>query len=894
MRLKIFIWIVIFFFGELNILFAQEFFTQNYENNIVDISVSEKKVVFYNLVGSTQDLKKTDIKISLPEGFKLLTNTSTIDSLKIGELKKLFFTISVDPNTPFGSYSLEIQLINKEQVIAKYDLFLNLKKNRSLEVIPIEKPDKLSQKSQEEIKYLVKNTGNTPEKISISSRSGVVSGKTNILLLAGESTVVSTINDLPLSNQDIKLVSFDLSCKLDDLEKPFVTVFTVPMMSFTTAKNDPYQRFPVQSSLVYNQFNSSSENMGAFFFDINGKGFLDSKNKHLVEFIARGPNRFNIPRFGSIDQYFVGYETGNWRVDLGDKMFKNSELTESSRFAKGAQIKRKIGDNEISAFYLKPRFIKTIKNEFGANLTHTFSDNFKSELIYMHKYHTENDTDYSTNFLAFVSNLVKNRYNAKMEMSLSKTGNLVSAGAFYNSNFELEKFKMYTNIIFTGKNYFGFYNNSLQLSNSTFYNLNKKITLGFSKNISQLNPSLDSFYYTVSPFVNNNNFSVNLDINKKNKVRFFLISGSREDKMKIQSYHYKEQLFRYFYEYNSKAFNFRLDGDLGKSLNLLETTDNQKYNDFYRFRGLVGYKATKNFSASVFMENLNTTRYAAVTSNKIFWYYGVSTQMRIKNMLSFNLNYRNNYTPDELYQSQSFFDASLNLRVKNQELSLMGSYGIIPPPINDKNLFVSLKYTVNINTPIRKKRGLGGVNGRIDGVKKVGVVLNMNGKSVMTDKDGRFSFNDLVPGKYFLGVNKSTLGFGNILDANMPYLVEVKPNERREVKLDVINTGKVLGEVVMVKSEPSSIENILVELYNDTYSKITTTNKQGGFQFSELREGEYKIRVVSENIKKQFTINNTSLNLKVQKGSDTLFTFEIEEKKRKVNFQKERIILSDI
>jgi hypothetical protein len=895
LKIKPFIWIVLLLFCELNSLFAQEFFTQNYDEGKIDISVNEKKVIFYNLIGTNTDLQKFKINVVLPEGFRLLTNTSNFDSLKIGELKRLFFTISTDANTPFGEYSAEIQLKAADKIIGNYHLIISLQKYRNIEIQPIEKPDKLNQKAQEEIKFLVKNTGNGPEQITLTSRSGKVVGNSKISLLAGESIIVKTINDLPFSNQSIRLQSFDLSCTLPEIEKPFTSIFTVQMMSFQTAQNDPYQRFPIQASLVYNKFVSSKESEGAFFFDISGKGFIDAKDKHLVEFIARGPNQFDIPRFGSINQYFLGYKAGKWKVDLGDKMFIISNLTESSRFAKGAQVKRSLGGTgEVSVFYLKPRFLKAIQDEYGATYSHKFSENLKSEVVFLHKNHSDNGVNKQTDFLSFVSELVKSKYKANAEVSMSLTHNKLSMGAFYSSNLELEKFRMYTNIIFSGKNYFGFYNNSLQFSNSAFYNFNKIIGVGVSKNISQLNPSLDSFYYTVSPFINNNNLSLNIDINKRNKARFYLIMGQREDKMTAQSYHYKEQLFRYFYEYNALHLNFRFDGDLGRSLNLLEPKETQKYNDVTRVRGMVGYKSNRDFSTYVFLEKLNTTRYSSVTNNEKFWFYGVNTQLRIKNTLSFNLSYRNNFMPDELYQSQSFFDASVNLQVKKHELSLVSSYGYIPAPINDKNLFLTLKYTVNINTPIRKKKGLGRVMGQLNGVKTEGVVLNMNGRSVMTDKEGRFYFNDLVPGKYYLGANKSSLGFGNILDANMPYLVEIKPDEKKDLKLEIITTGKITGEIVAFNSQLEIFENIVVELYNDSFSKITTTNKQGGFQFSELKEGDYKVRVLSENIKKQYLIRNTNADLKVVKGGETLFTFEMEEKKRKVNFQKERIILSDL
>jgi hypothetical protein len=872
---------------------AQEIFTQG-DTDLLEIKVGEKKVIFYNVIGTNYDLKNIKVRVNLAEGFKLLTNTDEIASLKIGEHKRLFFTIQAESTTKFGKYPCYLNLAVQDQEIASYSLSLDLQKNQKIEITPVERPDKLSQRRQEDVSFLVKNAGNASEELELSSRSGVVLGASKLILEPGQSKVVITRNDIPTTNQEIRLTSFDLLASIKGMEKPFVAVFSVPIMSFSTSKNDPFQRFPIQASLLYNQFNSGVENIGALSFDISGKGFVDFKNKHLIEFIARGPNNFNIPRFGNIDQYFLAYQTGNWRAEIGDKMFSISEITDNARFAKGIDLKRKIGKKEITVFYLKPRFIKAISHEFGASLTHHFNDYVNGKIIYMHKKHEEFFNWRTSDFISLKSDFAKGYYKAKGELSVSSSLGKLSSGFFYNSSLELRKFKFYTNAIFTGKNYFGFYNNSILFNNSTLYNISKKTTLGYSSNLSQLNPSLDEFVYTVSPYLVSNNLSVSHDINRANKLRFNFISGQREDKMDVKTYHYKERLFRYFYDFKNSKWNIRIDGDLGKTLNLLEIKDNQRFSDVYRYRGQVGYSPRRNIGITVFLEHLNTSRFSSQLNQSKFWFYGINTNINIRNRLNANLNYRNNYAPDELFQSQSFLDASVTYHFRNQEIGLVANYGFIPPPINDRNLFATLKYTIHLNTPIRKKKGLGSVSGKLDGVKTSGVLLNLNGKQVMTDSDGRFAFHDLVPGKYYIGVGKASLGFGNIVDANMPYLVEIGENEKRELSLTVVNTGRVLGSVELKESVNDDLENILVEIYSDKFTKVTTTNSRGEFQFSELREGNYQVRILSESIKKHYQIRNTDFNVVVAKGAESLFTFSIEEKKKKVNFQKEKIILTDI
>jgi hypothetical protein len=871
--------------------FTQEIYTLNYKNDSLDIKVGEKKVVFYNLIGTNEHHKNVSVKINLPEGFKLLTGSSEISFLQVGDLRKLFFTTQVEPNTPFGSYPISIEVRKDSISLFTYTLVFTVLKNPKIEIIAIEKPDKLSQKGQEEAKFLVKNAGNTSENIELTSRSGKVMGNTSIFLRPGESTTIRTTQAILFSNQDLRQIPFDLFCKIKDVEKTFSCMFSVPMMSFSSNKSDTYQRFPIQASLLYNYFKNDGRTVGAFQFDIKGKGYIDSKDKHLLEFIARGPNTLNTPRFGTTDQYYLGYQTGGFKLDLGDNVFSFSQIVENGRFARGVQVKQRIKAIQLDLFYLEPRLMKSIKKEYGASFTRFLNPTSFVSLLYLNKSHVEKRQALQTEFLSLQSEFKIKRFNAKTELSASKTNKTYGYGGFYNSSFDYAKFRVYTNLLFTSKTYFGYYNNSLQVNNNAYYKLNQKTSVGYAKTISQINPSLDSVFFRVSPFVNNNNFSLDQIINKNNRFRLNFVSGSREDKMEIKTYHYNERFLRATLEHKHKKFNFRVDGDFGQSQNLLLAQESQKYSDSYRYRGYVSYTSKRNFSASVFSEFLKTNRYEANTSNSKYLYYGLNTRCKIRNTLALNLNVRNNFRPEELYDNQSFVDAAMVLTIKNHEFSLIGNYGYIPTPKPEKTLFATVKYTVALNTPIRKKKGLGHVSGKLQGVKTDGVILNLNGKQVMTDKQGNFRFNDLQPGKYYIGASKSTLGYGNIIDQNMTFLVEVLPNQDNKIELDVIPTGKVNGMIHTVNKENLKHENILIEIYKDKFSALVVTDKFGQFQFSELKEGDYQIRILSDNIKKQYLIKNSELSVHVAVGQETMFTFNVEEKKKKVVFQKERIIL---
>lgn len=874
---------------------AQEFFALNAENDQVELSVLEKKVLFINLVGVQENFTNSTLKVEVPEGFKMLTALPKINGLKTGELIKLFLTIQALTTTEQGDYEMKVMLLDNNIVVGEYKLAIKLLENHDIELTPIAKPDKLSQNKTEIVSFLVRNTGNVQEHVILKSNSGAIIGNSEIDLRPGESQLIKTKNEIPENNQSIRLVTFDIRASIKSNEKPYSSVYTVPLVANQTSKNDPFLRIPINAGLQYNHFNSPTENIGALFFDIKGAGFIDFDEKHEIEFIAKGPNKLNLPRFGAINQYYFGYKSKKWGFNIGDRIYNVSNLSDRSRFAKGIQLSKMIGNGELSTFYYIPRYFSNIKKAYGVSFTSPINDFISGTVSFLNKEQIINQDLVQSQFLNFDTKFNRNNFEGVNELSFSTTSSKLAVGLYHNSNLVLGKFKLTNTAVFTGKNYFGFYTDGYQLNEYVSYSVSNKIQLGYSKNLMQINPSFDSYIITTAPYMNNDNVSVGYIFNKYHRARLTYMKNQREDKLNVQSYNYKERLLRYNYDAKFKGvIDLKIDGDIGKSLNFLADAESRKYTDQYRFRTYMGYQPFKMINAGAFVEYLNTQRFSAITDNNKFLYYGFNSSARINQMLNISLNYRNNFAPDELYKSQSYFDTNVSLRVGSHELGIMSSYSYTPEPLNQKNLFTSVKYTVDINTPVRKKRGLGRVLGQLDGVRVNGVVLFLNGKEVMTSLDGSFVFNDLPPGKYYLSTQKSTLGYGNIFDEEMPYLIEILPDQAKEVKLSVISTGKIIGNVKFTDAENVNKENVMIELFADNFSKLTTTDPFGGFQFSELKEGSYQMRIVSENIKKQFKVTSSDANIKVVKGEESLITFEMEAKRNQIKFQSERVILSSI
>ncbi len=877
--------LIIFCISKLN---AQDIFLQSDDN--LELSVGEKKVIFYNIVGREQNVYSPNVKIILPEGINLLTSNSTIPSLLIGQHSSLFFTVFADKKLASGKHLIKVKLYGGETFIKELSIPIHVLPNHNISIEPIEKPKYISLEEEIDLKYLLVNNGNLEETISLLSYSAALNGEKSITLKPGESKIVTTKNAFPaIHNSDYVSISFDLRATVPGHPKEFYKIFTVPYLASSNKKNDPYLRFPIEASIEYNTFSASNlESMSAVQYDIRGKGHIDLEKKHEIEFIAHGPNSFDLPRYGQVNQHYFSYSYDGWKIEAGDQNLRLSNLLENSRFARGLQFSKKFDKNRAGAFYVKPRYFQNTKTESGVFFERQVKDNLLVGVNLMNKEHLDRGKALNTNFISLYSFYKTSKITLESEGSLSATNGTIS-GAISNYAFvDLNKWKFISNTIYTGKSFYGFYNNSLQLSNTINYRFDKKVRLGFSKNVSQLNPSLDEFILTKAPFFDNNTLNVSYLIDRDHRIQLNLISGTREDKMEQQSYHYSEKLARILYYGTFSKLSVQLDGDVGKTKNLLADSENQTFENQWRARTSLFYEPLKGVSASVFAEHLNTKRFEVDQNNGRYWFYGIQSQIALKKNFDFSLSYRNNFAPDELYQMQSFFDVMMNFRHKQHKFSLMANYGYFPDPINEKNVFVSLKYTFSLNAPIKKKKGLGSLSGYVSGVKREGVLLNLNGTKVLTDSSGRYTFYDLVPGKYYLNVNKSSLGFGNVTVENKPFEVLVKPDTVQTFNLTIIKSGQINGKINLrnlKQKTGQNMENHLVEIFNEHHSNVTVTNETGNFSFSELKEGEYKVRLLSKELNQNFHIEETEITVNLTAGGAESIEFNLDEKVKKVKFQ---------
>ncbi|AWV97394.1 hypothetical protein DJ013_04085 [Arcticibacterium luteifluviistationis] len=876
---------------------GQNIHVLNSDHNIFEVENFTKKVFFVNITDVTRDYQDISVKIDLPPGFKLITKTNPT-SLSKGTEHQFFFALQNNDIAQSAIYEFGIHLVEKNKVTASTKASLKLLKYSNIEIFNVNKPEYIDAAVKKELSYLIKNNGNSKETIWLRSKSGDIQGERNFQLGIGESKTVIVSNTLPTHTKGVRNISFDLSAYVGQDPIPTTSTFNVPYLINSTKRNDAYLRFPINASILYNQFSASTKKTGQVSFDINGKGYLDDKKKHELEFIARGPNNYKLTSYGLTDQYLVRYNTDKFKIELGDQSFNLSQLTENSRFARGINVSQKFGQMELKAFYLEPRFYARIKKEYGLSLTKEFNPSYSLSTLFLRKDHIFYKDLLTTDFYNLKSKVTKQNFVLETEGSISVTDGSISY-AFRNSGYiKIKRLTLNSTFLQSAKDYNGYYSDGYLTSNAINYRVSRKLNIGFNQSINQSNPSLDSILFTTSPYSNSNTALIYYNINKNNSLNLSGMISEREDRQDIKSYHFKENKVRLRYKTSISNFDLRLDGDLGETQNLLLTTDKGKASSTLYRGGLgVNYKTKKSLSLGVFGEYLNTSKYQTNTNQETqFIYYGGNVNYSFRNYINFRLNYRNNYNLEELYTSRDLLNANLIFNFKNQSLALTGIYSLNAAYSFNKNLLISAKYTIRLNAPLKKKRDLGRLIGQVHGEKKEGVIFNFNGQKVVTDRNGEFKLNDVEAGVYNLALDKSSMGLENTIDTKWPLMVEVLPDTTKRLVMKSIKTGQISGSIVLndENTKKISLENVLIELYNDHFSKLTTTDKKGSFNFAQLKEEDYSIRIISKQLSKSFSIKNEKSTIAVRVGENTLYTFQLAEKKKNIRFQDGIIVLSEL
>ena len=277
--------------------------------------------------------------------------------------------------------------------------------------------------------------------------------------------------------------------------------------------------------------------------------------------------------------------------------------------------------------------------------------------------------------------------------------------------------------------------------------------------------------------------------------------------------------------------------------------------------------------------------------------YGGGINTRITPLSHLSIRYQNSYALEEYYRNRNTFNLSFTQHfLQSHQLSFNFRQTLIRNTIENKNLFMSIKYKWNFNIPLEKRNPKGGILGYIyrNGNEPAkGIPLYLNGKTAISDDNGQFKFKGLNPGIYPVLVDKSKLDLHELPMEESPIMVAISPDLEQRINIELVKTGQLLGEISLTNPKLApllinqiSLNNYFVQVQKGREIRRTITNESGQFNFKDLRPGKWTLTILNPANNKNIVLEKTFFQIEI-KGEEIAPVFVVAKKKqRKIRFKK--------
>ncbi|AZA52374.1 hypothetical protein [Chryseobacterium sp. G0201] len=898
----------------ITILFPVLIFAQKQPNDFVNKKDSllpgTATSISFTIENNTSEKKNytIEIKTSSPNISPILTKGEF--KISGNESTSYIVPLRIATETPQGKYTVTLYGTdqNDDSKFIKTEE-ITVSANRNLSVTALDTPEFVRAGETIKASFLLKNGGNVTENLILESKNTSIDQGYSIVLPPGETKVITITKntDPELGKSEYQNINLTARSAFN-LNENQTAYTSVKIISIKPSEDDIYHRFPVSASLSFVGMQNRGVYNDGFQGELYGKGSLDKENKGLLEFHAVTKNPVEFNSFTQYEEYFVNYRRDNFYAHLGDKMYSSSFLTEFARYGRGAELRYDFEKLSFGGFYNHPRFFRDIKDEF--NIYSKFRFNKETEITagYLYKI-PRNEASYSFNNMKLDSNAhlpymtgkfkVLKKIDILGEVAYSKTdkteGNAYMIQA--QSNFQ----KLNGNIMYmkASPQFAGYFTNTSTFNGNLQYRISDKFNV-FANYVQDARNFQRDTLLLAAPYRKFLQYGLGYRYMKAGNVIIYNGSQRYEDRLEPKEFDYFERFFKVSIDQQIGIFQLNLEGQFGKTNNYL--TDFSGNSRFY----------TANLSFEKFKTSFNLYGSYAVTSryqmqNQKQVYYGARVISRYSDKSYFSLFYQNNYLPEEYFNDRNLFELLFHQQIfPNHELDLSGRYTLQRGQLGDKDFIFSLRYTLRMNVPIQKIAEYTSLSGNVNnlGVKKTEGIRLMLGKHLsITDKNGNFTFKNIIPGDYFLEIDRSTTEINDIPDVNFPASL-VLINKENIFNFGLTTASTIQGNIQLTeveeKDQPSFAQfqlkkekkrknNIIIEASDgkQTYRKIAVMGEK--FDFTYLRPGDWIVKIFRNGLDKRYKISMDTFHFTLKPSETKNITINIVKQQIEIKYQQDSI-----
>ena len=841
-----------------------------------------------------------DVQIRTPEMWKIINPKQNVN-LGPSEKKLLIYTFQIPANFPVGDYSVQLIAISTESkdTVGFSEIVYTVKEVESIKMILVDSPGHVIAGDTLKATYVLQNLGNTTKKVFVETQNCDVEGGAEIEIQP-EATKEFTVYKLTSKEIiDVQRVSYTVRAVASG--KVYRSIFSqVLVFPSKNVKKDLFFRFPVSFSATYLASNQNDKYESGYQFQLSGSGTLDPEGKHKLEFLARGPNNSNLSFLGLYDQYYMSYSSKNLELFVGEKSYRLTPLTESSRFGMGTE-NRVIFNNGLSVgfMYVKPRYLEDVNNEMAGFTGYEFNKNNNVTFYYITK-KTDSTSDLVN--LASINTELQPFKQTSLEFELSRGAfQGLSDNAFRALlNTQLWIFRLAGNYYYTGKNYPGYYTNSSFYSGNLSARLTSRLNIGVYSREDFRNAQLDTFFVT-APYSKSFQTVANYNLARHAYLKVYWRTFERKDRSVLNKFHYLTKSLNAQFNHRARKIEYTLLGEYGKTTNYLyEPPDNKQTT--YRSTINFGYRFNSNNTVRVFGSWSNINSFVSGEQRNLI--AGATAASQISKNLNANIHIQNAYNIDDYYRNRNLMQLNLDYRfLRKHKLSLRSLYTIFKQQVDDPEFTFSLDYAYNFGIPLKQVIQGGDVKGQItddSGEPIEGIILNIQNKTAITDKNGNFWFKTIPPGKQLIVVDRSGFEINEVTSIPTPVEVDVIEDKVSVLNFKITKGARLNGRFIIEGKDDKLLnnsslltaDNIVVELKNEFEQFRITTDKSGSYSFPMVRPGKWVFKIYATSIPSGYEISPSIYNVELKAGEEKNINPVIKTKKRNIIFKSQGTTMS--
>lgn len=811
--------------------------------------------------------------------------------------------LRIASETPQGDYSITLNITDLSNgIIFTKSSQITVSGNRKVSVTVLDPPEFTRAGETIRASFLLKNNGNVTETLVLESKNAIVDHDASLILAPNESKVITIhkVTDSELRQNEFQNLNLSVYSKDNPKENQIVYVST-QIISVKPSENDIYHRLPVAASLSF----IGMQNMGVyhdgFQGEIYGKGTLDKDSKNHVEFRALTRNPIELNSFTPYEEYFVNYKRDHFFIHLGDKMYSSSYLTEFARYGRGAEIRYDFNRVSLGGFYNHPRFFRDIKDEL--NVYSTFKIRKESEISagYLYKTPRKEENRFgdvrldSDAHLPYIKGKFKisRHINVSGEFAYSKTRQTDGTAYMLQSEVNFEKLSGNLMYMRASPMFAGYFTNTNTFNGNIQYRLSKKISVLATYTQDAKNFERDTLFLA-APY--RQYFQYGIQYKYLPNGLIMLNNGYQkyQDRLEPRQFDYYERFFRVSLNQQIGIFQINFEGQIGKTDNYL--TGFNGNSSFY----------SANLSFEKFRTSFNIFGSYAITSryqlqNQKQLYYGARVFSKFSEKTSLSIFYQNNYVPEEYFKDRNLFELLFHQQLfPGNELDLSGRYSLQRGEIGNKDFIFSIRYTWRPHIPVQKVAEYISLSGNIRnlGIKRTeGIRLMLGSYLSVTDKEGNYIFKNVIPGNYFLEIDRSTTEINDISTSAFPAALSLF-NKENVFNFGLTSAANLQGHIHLQEADTkpfSSLkdkkkkESIIVEVVSDdqTYRKICFIGE--GFDFTYLRPGDWTVKIYRNGLDKRYKISTDKFQFSLKPAEIKKINIQIVKQQLEIKYQQETL-----